>query len=145
MWNKLSRCFFPGSSFFKLLYRLHTIEKEVKEFLEVTTRSKGWMTDYNVRRNFSSPLRVNELMSDYSRIYNTLTSLVRHAKESLDGIFDHYTVNEWIEQRIYPDLKRLQKLEADASNLNAVKYWPRRPLKPLKDFFGLPPSPSSKP
>ncbi|KAK6621635.1 hypothetical protein RUM44_001442 [Polyplax serrata] len=129
MWNKLSRCFFPGSSFYKLLYRLNTTEKEVKEFLDTTTRSKGWMTDYNVEHNFSSPLRVDELMADFPRVYNSLTSLERHARESLEEIFDQYTVNEWIEQRIYPSLRKLQKLDADATNLKNVRYWPRRPLK----------------
>ncbi|KAL0269395.1 UNVERIFIED_CONTAM: hypothetical protein PYX00_007145 [Menopon gallinae] len=134
MWNKLSRCFFPGSSFFKLLYRLHTTEKEVREFLEVTTRSKGWLTDYNVRRNFTSPLRIDELMMDQPRIYHMMTSLVRHARESLEDIFDEYTITEWIEQRIYPDLKRLEKLEADSARLKSVKYWPRRPFRPLKEL-----------
>lgn len=141
MWNKLSRCFFPGSAFYKLLYRLHTTEKEVKEFLGITTRAKGWLTDYNVRRNFTSPLRIDELMADHPRIYHQLTSLQRHVREALEDIFDHYTISEWIEQRIYPDLKRLEKLENDTVILKSVKYWPRRPFPPLKELSVQTPSP----
>lgn len=144
MWNKLSRCFFPGSSFYKLLHRLQSTEKEVKEFLDLTTRSKGWMTDYNIRHNFSSPLRIDELMGDFSRVYNSLTSLERHVRESLEDIFDQYTVNEWIEQRIYTDLKKLEKLEANAIKLKAIKYWPRRPLQTANDFALQSPSESVK-
>lgn len=141
MWNKLSRCFFPGAQFFKLLYRLHTTEKEVKEFLTITTKAKGWLTDYNVRRNFTSPLRIDELMQDHPRIYHTLTSLQRHVRDALEDIFDHYTISEWIEQKIYPDLKRLEKLENDTIVLKSIKYWPRRPFPPLKEINVQTPSP----
>lgn len=143
MWSKLSRCFFPGSSFYRLLNRFHSTEKEVKEFLHVTTKSKGWMTDYNTVHNFSSPLRVDELMVDYPRIYNNLISLERHARESLEEIFDQYTVNEWLEQRIYPYLKKLEQLEANALSLKAIKYWPVRPLKSVRSYDEQSNSPGS--
>lgn len=113
----------------------------MKEFLGITTRAKGWLTDYNVRRNFTSPLRIDELMADHPRIYHQLTSLQRHVREALEDIFDHYTISEWIEQRIYPDLKRLEKLENDTVILKSVKYWPRRPFPPLKELSVQTPSP----
>ncbi|XP_063231562.1 hexosaminidase D [Bacillus rossius redtenbacheri] len=137
LWDKMGRCFFPGSPFFRLTYRLHAAELEVKEYLESVTLSKGWMTDYNIRRNFSSPLRVDELMADHPRVYHTLTTLARSAREAMEDAFDPYTIAEWVEQRIYPSVARLEQLRRDADALKAVRTWPRRPFPPLRDLRRL--------
>lgn len=137
LWNKLSRCFFPGSNFYKLLYRLHSTERDVADFLKTVTQSKGWMTEYNVRRNYSSPLRVDELMLEQPQMLHSLASLARHAREALEDIFDPYTIAEWVEQRIYPDLKRLEQFAKDGESLKAVRFWAPRPLPPLQDLYKL--------
>lgn len=137
LWDKFGRCFFPGSPFFKLTYRLHAAEMEVKEFLESVTKSKGWMTDYNIRRKFSSPLRVDELMGEHPRVYHTLTALARSARDALDDVFDSFTITEWVEQRIYPDIQKLEQLQQDSLALKSVRIWPKRPLPPLRDLKRL--------
>lgn len=137
LWDKIGRCFFPGAPFFKLTYRLHAAEIEAKEFIESVTKSKGWMTDYNMRRKFSSPLRVDELMAEHPRVYHTLTTLARSAREALDDVFDSFTIAEWVEQRIYPDIQMLERLQHDSSSLKSVRTWPKRPLPPLRDLKRL--------
>ncbi|XP_066996937.2 hexosaminidase D [Anabrus simplex] len=140
LWEKFGRCFFPGAPFFKLTHRLHAAEQEVKEFLESVTHSRGWLTEYNVRHKFSSPLRMDELMADHPRVYHTMTALVRSARDALEDVFDKFTIAEWIEQRLYPDLKILEQLQRDAQMLKSTRYWPRRPFPPLRDLrrFGVP-------
>lgn len=105
-------------------------------FLQVR-HDKGWMTAYNVRTNFSSPLRVDELMTDHSRLYHSLTSLVRSAKDSLGEVFDAFTVAEWIEQKIYPMILQLEEMQKDANVLKSHRIWPKRPFQPLRDLERL--------
>lgn len=122
---------------FRLLYRLHTIEIDYNDFILVTKKNRGWMTSYNVEHEFSSPLRVDELMNDHSRIYRSLLSMVRPFQESMTGIFDKYTISEWIEQRVYPMIRELEKIHNEARDLKAKKTWPKRPLPMLKELLRI--------
>lgn len=137
LWDKLGRCMFPGSAFFRLTYRLHTMENEVEEYLKLTKKEKGWLTDYNVRHNYSLPLRVDELTGDLPRIYHGTTSLVRAAVDAMVEVFDNYTISEWIEQKIYPYIIELEKIQNQSIALRSVNQWPARPLPPLKDLQRL--------
>lgn len=105
------------------------------------------MTEYNVRRNYTSPLRVDELVQEQPHMHHSLATLARHARDALHDIFDAYTIAEWVEQRIYPDLKRLETFAKDGEALKAVRYWAPRPLPPLQDLYklGLQPPESGHP
>nr|CAD7447511.1 unnamed protein product [Timema bartmani] len=111
--------------------------KVVKEFLESVTLSKGWMTDYNIRRNFSSPLRVDELMAEHPRVYHSLTALARSARDAMEEVFDSYTISEWVEQHVYPTILKLEQLQKDSVALKVPHLWPRRPFEPLRDLKRL--------
>lgn len=137
LWDKLGRCMFPGSLFFRLTYRLHTMENEVNEYIKSTKKQKGWMTEYNIRHNYSLPLRVEELTSDLARLYHGTTTLVRSAVDAMSDIFDNYTISEWIEQKIYPYIVELEKLQNQSIALKSVNHWDSRPLQPLKDLERL--------
>ncbi|KAJ8964554.1 hypothetical protein NQ314_004855 [Rhamnusium bicolor] len=137
MWDKLSRCMFPGNSFFRVTNRLHNIETEATEYLDITKRQKGWMTAYNIRHNYSLPLRVEELTADLPRVYHGMISLARSAVDAMIDLFDNYTISEWIEQRIYPFIIELEQLQNQSIALKGVNRWPSRPLPPLKDLQRL--------
>lgn len=107
------------------------------DFIMATKKNRGWMTSYNVEHDFSSPLRVDELMNDHSRIYRSLLSMVRPFQESLTGIFDKYTISEWIEQRLYPMIRELEKIQKEAHDLKSKKTWPKRPLPMLKELLRI--------
>lgn len=137
LWDKLGRCMFPGSPVFRLTYRLHNTESELLDYLKMTVHHKGWMTAYNVRHNYSLPLRVDELTSDLPRIYHSLLALTRAAYDTMNEIYDYYTIAEWIEQRIYPYIIELEKIQNQSTVLKNVNNWPSRPLPPLKDLQRL--------
>nr|XP_023018796.1 hexosaminidase D-like [Leptinotarsa decemlineata] len=137
MWEKLNRCMFPGNAFFRLTNRYHNLEAEVKELLDVTRRRKGWMTSYNIRHNYSLPLRVDELTIDLPRMYHGMMSLARSAVDSMTEIFDNYTISEWIEQKIYPYVFEFELIQNQSIVLKSVNHWPSRPLAPLKDMYRL--------
>ena len=64
---------------------------------------------------------------------------MRQAKEALSDMFDHYTVADWIEQKIYPMYKELSKLKTDTDELKVRRSWPKRPFEPLASLkeFGI--------
>ncbi|KAH1013050.1 hexosaminidase D [Dendroctonus ponderosae] len=134
MSEKLARCLFPGHAFFKLMYRLHNVEEEAKEYIDTTTSQRGWMTAYNTKHKYSLPLRVDELVQDLPRVYHGMTNLARNAADALVGIMDNYTISEWIEQRIYPYIVELDKIQNSSFALKKVLYWPARPLPVLKEL-----------
>lgn len=98
---------------------------------------KGWMTAYNVRNNFSTPIRIDELMADQPRLYHSVTTMIHSAKDVLAEVFDSYTVAEWIEQKLYPLVVQLEDLQRDAAKLKSFRVWPKRPLPPLQDLERL--------
>lgn len=97
----------------------------------------AWLTSYNVRHNFTSPLRIRELMADEDRLYHSLISMIQSISEALDEVFDRYTVTEWIEQNIYPTVLELEELQRNAQRLKTPQIWPRRPFAPLVDLQRL--------
>ncbi|KAG8185057.1 hypothetical protein JTE90_017074 [Oedothorax gibbosus] len=142
LWQRASSCFFPGSAIFRMTQHHSEAIKRVDDYLYDVTIHKAWLTDYNIRHNITSPMRVDEGLADYSSVYYPLTSLVRTARDALREVYDEYTVAEWIEQNIYPSIVKMEKLWKDATNLKKSKIWPRRPLPPLdvlrKYSVGLP-------
>jgi hexosaminidase len=139
LWDKMAWCFFPGSQMFKLTRNLENVQVEVSNYLSKSQVEQGWMTDYNVRRNYSSPMRVEESMEDMPRVHFSVTNLIRHAQSALGEVYDDFTVGEWIEQKIYPMLTELAKMKKNAASLKKEKHWPSRPLPILPELreFGV--------
>jgi hypothetical protein len=111
----------------------------VVKFLSKAQSEQGWLTDYNIRRNFSSPMRVDESMEDMPRVMFSVTNLIRHALSALTEVYDDFTTGEWIEQKIYPMLTELNKLKKSAASLKKFRHWPSRPLPILPELreFGV--------
>ena len=145
LWDKMSWCFFPGANFFKVTKQLVRLEVDVEEFFKKVQKKKGWLTEYNIRHNMSSPFRIDEvrcylnlykdlafkhaffqLLEDWSRSMHDVVSLMRTSKEALGEMFDRFTVAEWIEQKLYPMYSRLSKLRQTADGLRGVSVWPSR-------------------
>lgn len=102
LFDKMSWCYFPGASVFKMTRSLEMTQREVAEFLAKAQGHEGWLTDYNHHRNFSSPYRVDEVMQGWAMMANSVSNLIRSAKPALEEMFDEFTVAEWIEQKILP-------------------------------------------
>ena len=62
---------------------------------------------------------------------------MRSANTALSEMFDHYTVSEWVEQKLYPLYSKLSSIRSEADSLRRVKYWPARPYPPLEALKGL--------
>ncbi|XP_058059738.1 hexosaminidase D [Anopheles bellator] len=129
-----SRCMFPGSMIYRFMLRLTTLVAEANEYIEDTKQRRGWLTDYNIRHNFSSAARVDELLGENYRLLNSVSNLARNAASTLAEAYDHWTYGEFIEQRIFPILEELKRLERAGDGLRKRRVWPQRPLPYLKPF-----------
>ena len=61
LFQKLSWCYFPGQKFYKVTQDLISTEETVANFVKTVDKDKGWMTQYNIRHNMSSPFRVDQV------------------------------------------------------------------------------------
>ncbi|KFM82152.1 Hexosaminidase D, partial [Stegodyphus mimosarum] len=139
MWRALGVCFFPGSSVFRLTLRHNDVAKSLDKYINDISSHKGWMTEYNVNHNFSSPLRVNELLRDFSYYNSSLQMLQDAAVKALREAYDDDTVSEWIELNIHPYVKKMNTIWEQGLKLKKFNTWPRRPLP---KFIQLPSPPN---
>lgn len=126
--NSFSKCMFPGSQALRYALRLMGSITEAHQYVSDMKLKRGWLTPYNVRHNFSSPIRVEELISDAFRLESSLTSMAKNAVESMIEVFDKWTIDEFLEQTVMPVLEELQQLQKDADQLMSRRVWPQRPL-----------------
>ena len=102
--------------------------KEVEIGFERINIREGWMTQYNVDHQFSSPYRVHEMMRPISYLPGSLRSLESQFKKVLLHYFDLYTTEEWLEQHVDPLTKIVEEINSRAVALTSSMTWPRRPL-----------------
>ncbi|KAF2359829.1 Glycoside hydrolase superfamily, partial [Trinorchestia longiramus] len=134
LWDKFSWCFFPGKQVFTLMSRLDTTRRDVEAYIDRVTKSRAWITDYNRRHNFSSPMRIDEDLEELPGRLHSMVSLVKAAREALIDWFDEWTIGEWVEQHLWPLLSRLETIQKESERMKRVRYWPARPLPLLNQL-----------
>jgi hypothetical protein len=128
--NFASRCNFLGVAFFRALFRLKSNLQETWEMIAKIERSRGWVTPYNIRHNYSLPLRVDEVVfAEVPRLRKQLELSSKSVEAALRPIFRQEIILEWIEQNIWEGWKALKHLENVGETLKNVNIWPRRPVK----------------
>uniref|UniRef100_A0A034W755 Hexosaminidase D n=2 Tax=Bactrocera dorsalis TaxID=27457 RepID=A0A034W755_BACDO len=123
-----SACSYPGSMVYKFALRLFEKLSELQNYLLHTQDRSAWMSEYNVRHNFSSPSRVYDVTHNTPLYINELSAMAREAYEVMFDVFDEYTVVEFVEQNIYPMIASLQRQLLEGQRLLQRRVWPQRPL-----------------
>nr|XP_036233204.1 hexosaminidase D isoform X2 [Bactrocera oleae] len=123
-----SACSYPGSMVYKYALRLFEKLSELQNYLLHMQDRSAWMSEYNVRHNFSSPSRVYELTHNTPLYINELSAMAREAYEVMFDVFDEYTIVEFVEQNIYPMVASLQRQLLGGQRLLQRRVWPQRPL-----------------
>lgn len=126
--HSFTKCMFPGSQVLRYVLRVFAIHTEVRQYLENVNFKRGWLTPYNIKHNFSSPIRIEELASDAIRLHSTLKSVAKNAVDSMSDVYDQWTIDEFVEQTIDPLIKKLNSLQKHANQLMSIRAWPQRPL-----------------
>ncbi|XP_030565277.1 hexosaminidase D [Drosophila novamexicana] len=121
-------CSYPGHLVFKYALRLYDKLAEVRNYLQQTREHSAWLSDYNVRHNFSSPLRVQELTARTPQLIEELRAMARESQQLLWEVYDEHTVVEFVEQHIYPSINALHQQLAKGQTLLQRRTWPQRPL-----------------
>ncbi|KAF0300689.1 Hexosaminidase D [Amphibalanus amphitrite] len=102
-----SQCDFPGHMFYEFTGRMPGIEMQARSAIE-DVRKKGWLTEYSVARNYTNPFRVDEVLEPlYSADYH-LSRAAIDVRDALSGVMDRFTVAEWVEQKLYPWMRRIE-------------------------------------
>lgn len=124
-----TRCNFPGVAFFRTVFRVRSLLDDIWELEAKIKRKRGWVTEYNIRHNYSLPLRVDEVVfSQVPRLQRHLVILANSVVNSLKPIFSSDTILEWIEQNMWEAWKAMDRLEKAGDTLRNVMVWPRRPV-----------------
>ena len=137
-YRAFAQCAFPGHQFFEFTSRLPGVEEQARTAI-AEVRKKGWLTEYSVARNFTNPFRVNDVLDAlYGADYH-LSRAVSDVRDSLQGVMDRFTVAEWVEQKLYPWLRRIEDLRQEGEAVKRRSDWPVRPLPMLQelDRYGL--------
>ncbi|XP_055387609.1 hexosaminidase D [Condylostylus longicornis] len=132
-----SSCSYPGSSTYKFMLRLSEKLTEIDAYLQHVRRKSAWMSEYNIRHNFSSPLRVQELTNNNQNFIDQLVNMAKESQTVMAEIYDEYTISEYIEQHIYPTIRELRQHLEEARKLLTIKTWPRRPLPYAKELANM--------
>lgn len=122
-------CAFPGANMASFLHRYARLRDDIKAMQREAKETGGWLTDYNIRYNFSSPKRVREATTDLRSFTSTLRDLYGEVEAVLGQYHNNATVLEWTEQHLVPLNLTLSTLARTAAALLSHKTWPRRPLE----------------
>jgi len=124
----LRRCKFPGAKIFGAIGSLIRYKAEVDALVTISRETQGWLTNYNIRHNYSSPWRLSEALNGHTELLKSLAQYKDKTSKTLSSVFDKATVDEWVEQNIRPLQEKTEKLLQVVDKLTARNTWPRRPI-----------------
>ncbi|KAG5886069.1 hypothetical protein JTB14_018928 [Gonioctena quinquepunctata] len=121
------RCDFPGGQILENVIHLQQLIQEYDSIME-DSRVKGWIDDYNIAHDFSSPSYVESVTGSLDRMKNDLEEIDSDMTVAMSEVYDKYTVEEWKETYIRPIERKISKLYGARQSLLKKEKWPRRPL-----------------
>lgn len=86
--TSMSRCIFPGSTVFRFVIRLSDVISEGRDFVDNIKYKRAWLTDYNYRHNYSTIMRIDELLEDQNRLLTSLTNLAKNTVDAMHDVYD---------------------------------------------------------
>lgn len=120
-------CNFPG-------WQVHgTIQgygQIMEQYAKVMNDSvvRGWLTDFNIAKQFSSPTHLSGIATELGYLQNSLESLKRDSAGAFDVVYDSHTAKEWVETHVQPMIERVNQLLQAIEKLREKNVWPRRPI-----------------
>ena len=90
---ELRRCKFPGAKIFGAVGSLVRYKTEVEALDTISRETQGWLTSYNIRHNYTSPWRLNEVLSGHSDLQSSLNQYREKTSRTLSTVFEKSTVS----------------------------------------------------
>ncbi|CAG5130349.1 unnamed protein product [Candidula unifasciata] len=123
-------CRFKGHELYYAMQELYGITVGTPS---IKHRLDGWLSDYQVARNFTNPGQIRVLskaLSKQSSAYNAVSVPV---KRDLGNFYFEDTVDEWIDENIKEPQRRIEEQQKKIEALLLYKSWPQRPLPLERD------------
>lgn len=86
--QSFSKCMFPGNGVFRYVAKMATTLQQARELIDSIKYDRGWLTEYNIKHNYSSPSRVNEFYKEASLINKEVKKLALEAYTVMLDIYD---------------------------------------------------------
>lgn len=129
----ISSCSFPGSNLYSSISEYFVLKSRLNTLVSAI-ETNGWVSQYNVKYNYTSPWRVMQSFTMEGFGGEKLKKDILQFKSLISTImtqyYDNYTVHEWIEQKIIPMEVKVDEIQNNFQGLVKRKDWPRRPLAP---------------
>lgn len=122
-----TKCGYHGSMIYAATLRLYTLSQEIVR-MEQENTFKGWLKEYNLKYAFSSPSHVEHAVARLSEHRMEILYIEKDMRAAMEGIYDRYTIDEWIETFTEPLNKKITKLCEAKERILERDTWPRRPL-----------------
>ncbi|PVD29411.1 hypothetical protein C0Q70_08662 [Pomacea canaliculata] len=123
-------CRFPGSDVFYAVRQLWSKVTTTEHDDRLKSPISGWLTNYQVRRGFSSSWHMSSLYRELAVVISHFQSLLNELKGYLLKVYDRNTVDEWLETNVHSRIAKLEDILGKAEALMKKTTWPRRPLGP---------------
>uniref|UniRef100_A0A9L0RH98 beta-N-acetylhexosaminidase n=1 Tax=Equus caballus TaxID=9796 RepID=A0A9L0RH98_HORSE len=107
---------FPGSDILALITQvsLH-LRSSVDALLERDRYVTGWFSPFHRRRKLIHPVMIQHIQPQALSLLARWSALVGELEAALQRVFYSDTVEEWLEENVYPSLQQLQGLLQDLS------------------------------
>lgn len=122
-----TKCSFQGVKVYAATLRLYSLQQELNRMEEDNT-FKGWLKPYNIKHAFSSPSHVERAVAELDRHKMEILYIEKEMREAMDGIYDSYTLDEWLETFLVPLNEKVTNLWEAKEKILDKYEWPRRPL-----------------
>lgn len=122
-----TKCNYFGASVYSATLRLHSLCQDIAR-MEQDSTFKGWLKPYNIKYIFSNPSHVERAVAELDRYKMEVTYIEKEMRNAMDGIYDNYTVQEWLETYVYPLNDKITALWYAKDKILDRESWPRRPL-----------------
>ncbi|XP_015604191.1 hexosaminidase D [Cephus cinctus] len=126
-----TKCVYQGVLVYTATLRLYSLSQEISKMEEENT-FKGWMKEYNLKYAFSSPSHVEHAVADLDNFKMELLDIEKVVRSAMDGIYDNYTIQEWIETFMVPLNDKVTSLWEAKEKILKKNAWPRRPLTKIE-------------
>ena len=122
-----TKCNYLGVLVYAATLKLFSIEQELSRMKQDNT-FKGWLTPYNMKYSFSSPSHVERAVTDLDRFKMEVLYLEKEVRVAMEGIYDSYTIQEWLETHLVPLNDEIEQIWEVKEKILEKESWPRRPL-----------------
>ncbi|XP_058808001.1 hexosaminidase D-like isoform X2 [Phymastichus coffea] len=122
-----TKCNYFGSSIYSATLRLHSLCQDIAR-MEQDSTFKGWLKPYNIKYVFSNPSHVERAVVELDRYKMEINYIEKEMKSAMEGIYNNYTIQEWLETYVYPLNDKINALWDAKEKILDRESWPRRPL-----------------